>query len=41
MRRRISEHCPLGRALLGHRVGDEVRVQGPEGRWPVLILAVG
>jgi transcription elongation factor GreA len=40
MRRWISEECPLAQALLGHRAGDQVRVQGPEGRFRVTILAV-
>ncbi len=39
-RRMISEECPLAQALLGHRAGDQVRVQGPEGRFPVTILHV-
>src|SRR5262249_44511615 len=39
-RRLISADCPLGRALLGHRAGDQVRVDSPGGRWPVTILAV-
>ncbi len=40
-RRLISEEAPLARALLGHRVGDQVNVQRPEWRWPVTILAIG
>jgi transcription elongation factor GreA len=40
MRRRISEQTPLARALLGHQVGDQVRVDGPEGRRVVAILSV-
>jgi len=39
-RRLISTDCALAGALLGHRAGDRVRVDGPEGRWPVTILAV-
>jgi transcription elongation GreA/GreB family factor len=38
--RRLSEEAPLARAVLGHRVGDQVRVQRPGGRSPVTILAV-
>ena len=41
MRRRISEATPLARALLGHQVGDQVRVDGPEGRRLVSILGIG
>jgi transcription elongation factor GreA len=37
----ISEESPMGRALLGHRVGDRVNVPRPEDRWPVLILHCG
>ena len=37
---RISEESPMARALLGRRAGDQVRVQGPEGRRPVTILRV-
>ena len=33
-------HRALGRALLGHRAGDQVRVDSPAGRWPLTILAV-
>jgi transcription elongation factor GreA len=39
-RRLISADCPLSKALLGHRAGDQVRVDSPGGRWPVTILAV-
>jgi len=28
---RISNESPLGRALMGHRVGDEVIVEAPDG----------
>ncbi len=28
---RISNESPLGRALLGHRVGEEVNIQTPDG----------
>jgi transcription elongation GreA/GreB family factor len=39
-RRLISTNTPLARALLGHRAGEFVRVQGPERR-TVVILQVG
>jgi len=39
-RRLISANTPLASALLGHRAGDAVRVQGPERR-TVMILLVG
>lgn len=34
---RISPESPVGRALLGHRVGDEVRVQTPDGGYTLRI----
>ena len=40
MRRWISVATPLGRALLGHKAGEQVRVDGPEGRRLVSILSV-
>jgi transcription elongation GreA/GreB family factor len=40
MRGCISEDSPLGRALLGHMVGDVVRVRGPKGSWSVTVLAI-
>ena len=37
---RISNESPLGRALLGHRAGDEVQWDSPMGPGRVKILAV-
>jgi transcription elongation factor GreB len=37
----ISVSAPLGRALLGKRVGDVVVVQRPAGRTEVTVLAIG
>lgn len=39
--RRISTQSPLGRALLGHSVGDQVLVQAPDGpiQWRILSIA--
>jgi len=37
---RISNESPLGRALIDHRVGDEVRVDAPDGPFTVKILKV-
>ena len=28
---RISDRSPIGRALMGHRIGDQVPVQSPGG----------
>lgn len=38
---RISDSSPLAAALMGHRVGDQCRVQAPSGVWTATILAVG
>lgn len=35
--RRVSAHSPLGRALLGRRVGDEVEVAAPGGTYRCVI----
>ena len=40
LRGRISNESPLGRALLGHRAGDEVEWTSPSGISRVTILAV-
>jgi transcription elongation factor GreA len=36
----VSPESPLGRVLLGRRVGDEVDVEAPRGGWRARILAV-
>ena len=36
----ISPDSPLGRALLGHRIGDAVEVDAPRGSWKAQILSV-
>ena len=38
---RISLESPVGKALLGHKVGDEVEVQSPAGARKVKISRVG
>ncbi|HEC35440.1 MAG TPA: transcription elongation factor GreA, partial [Anaerolineae bacterium] len=38
---RISYKSPLGRALLGHKVGDAVTVEAPAGEIIFRIVAVG
>ena len=40
MEKKISEQSPLGRALVGHRAGDEVVVMAPGGEYKVKILDV-
>ena len=37
---RISDESPIGRALLGHRAGDEITVMAPAGAIQYLILEV-
>jgi transcription elongation factor GreA len=37
---RISNQSPLGQALLGHRVGDEVIVNAPDGILRFQIIAI-
>jgi transcription elongation factor GreA len=36
----VSPDSPLGAALLGHRVGDEVEVQAPRGSWKARIVSI-
>ncbi len=40
LRGKISNESPLGRALIGHRAGDEVEWTSPNGRSRVRILSV-
>jgi transcription elongation factor GreA len=37
----VSPDSPVGRALLGRKVGDEVVVEAPRGSWRARIVAVG
>jgi transcription elongation factor GreA len=37
----VSPDSPLGRALIGGRVGDQVVVEAPKGRWRARITAIG
>jgi transcription elongation factor GreA len=37
----VSPESPLGRALLGAKVGDEVDVEAPRGSWRARVLTVG
>jgi transcription elongation factor GreA len=37
----VSPESPLGQALLGAKVGDEVIVAAPRGEWRAKILSVG
>ena len=37
---RISNESPLGRAMLGHKVGDIVSVEAPDGSFHVKIIKI-
>ena len=37
----ISNESPIGKAVLGHKVGDKVKVNAPEGVYEVEVLKVG
>jgi transcription elongation factor GreA len=36
----VSPDSPVGRALLGRKVGDEVEIEAPKGSWRARILSV-
>jgi transcription elongation factor GreA len=36
----VSPDSPVGRALMGRKVGDEVEIQAPRGAWRARILSV-
>ncbi len=37
---RISHESPIGKALLGHKAGDTVKVKAPDGEYTVRVLKV-
>jgi transcription elongation factor GreA len=37
----VSPESPLGKALLGAKVGDEVTVEAPSGTWRARVTAIG
>ncbi|HEX9140613.1 MAG TPA: transcription elongation factor GreA [Gaiellaceae bacterium] len=37
----VSPDSPVGRALLGRKVGEEVEIEAPRGSWRARILSVG
>ncbi|HAF61052.1 MAG TPA: transcription elongation factor GreA [Anaerolineaceae bacterium] len=37
---KISNESPLGKALMNHKVGDQVEVQAPDGSFKVKILEI-
>jgi transcription elongation factor GreA len=38
---KISNESPMGRAILSHRLGDEVQVETPDGSYTVRIVKIG
>jgi transcription elongation GreA/GreB family factor len=36
----VSPDSPLGRALLGTSVGDEVEVEAPRGAWTARVVSI-
>jgi len=38
---RISNESPLGKSLLGHKVGDHVQVDAPAGAFTVSVVKIG
>jgi transcription elongation factor GreA len=37
----VSPDSPVGRALLGAKVGDEVEIEAPRGTWRARVVSVG
>jgi transcription elongation factor GreA len=37
----VSPDSPLGKALLGAKVGDEVEIEAPRGSWHAKVLSIG
>jgi transcription elongation factor GreA len=37
----VSPDSPVGRALMGHKAGDEVTVDAPRGSWRARIVSIG
>jgi transcription elongation factor GreA len=38
---KISNESPMGRALLNHRIGDDVQVETPDGAYSVRVVKIG
>ena len=38
---KISNESPIGKAILNHRVGEEVQVETPDGSYAVRIVKIG
>ncbi len=37
----VSPDSPLGRALIGAKVGDTVHIEAPKGAWTARVVAIG
>jgi transcription elongation GreA/GreB family factor len=37
----VSPESPLGRALLGAKIGDEVEIEAPKGSWTAKVVSIG
>jgi transcription elongation GreA/GreB family factor len=37
----VSPDSPLGRALLGAKTGDEVKIEAPKGAWRARVVSIG
>jgi transcription elongation factor GreA len=37
----VSPDSPVGRALMGRKVGDEVDIEAPSGSWRARVISVG
>ncbi|MBQ9264567.1 MAG: transcription elongation factor GreA [Clostridia bacterium] len=40
MNNKVSNESPIGAALLGHKVGETVMVEAPEGAYPMKVLEI-
>lgn len=38
---KISNESPMGKAILNHRIGDDVQVETPDGSYTVRIVKIG
>ncbi len=38
---KISNESPIGKAILNHRIGEEVQVETPDGSYSVRIVKIG
>ena len=38
---KISNESPMGKAILNHRIGDEVKIETPDGSYTIRIVKIG